>query len=188
MKRFANLLRREQGLTLIELLVSLTLFSVVALLVSTVMMFGFRSYHKVSVENKLRDEGDLLMSSVITELYTFGPDTVSASDTINADSKERQTSIILSRNNSVGGIDKVQISIENAALYIKDISLGGPSSSTGIDSRTTVSSRLGPESAIELECKINQTCESGLVHVKLQLISPGDDEGNGLSLESNFGF
>lgn len=188
MKKFANLLRQEQGLTLIELLVSLVLFSMLALLVSTVMMFGFRSYHKVSVENKLRDEGDLLMSSVITELYTFGPDTVAASKTINPDSKERETSIILTRINSEGGIDKVQISIANQALYIKDIPLKGPSSSTGIDARTAITSKLGPESAIELECNINQTCESGLVHVKLQLISPGDDKGKGLSLESNFGF
>lgn len=184
MKRFANLLRREQGFTLIELIVSLILFSVVALLVSTVMMFGFRSYHKVSVENKLRDEGDLLMSSIITELYTFGPDTVTASETINPDSNERETSIILSKDNSGGSIDKVQISIANGALSIQAI----PAADEFIDPKTTITSRLGPKSAIELECNISQTCESGLIHVKLQLISPGNEDGTGLSLESNFGF
>lgn len=187
MKRFVNFLRREQGFTLIELLAAVTLFSLVAVLISTVMMFGIRSYHKVSIENKLRDEGDLLMSAVITKMYTFGPDTVTANETINPVSKERETSIILNRDNGSGGINKVEISIANGGLTIHDISDPASSSSTEV-TNLAVTSRLGPESAIELECNITKPCESGLIHVKLQLVPNEDEDGEGLKLESNFGF
>lgn len=185
MNRFVNFLRREQGLTLIELIAAVTLFSLVAILISSVMMFGIRSYQKVSIENKLRDEGDLLMSSVITKMYTFGPNAVTASETINPDSKVRETSIILNRNNDRGGIDKVQISIANGVLSFHDIP--EPTSSSAIEvTNVDVTSRLGPESAIELECSLTKPCESGLIHVKLQLIS--NEDGKEMKLESNFGF
>lgn len=74
--RFANMWKREEGVTLIELIAVLSLMSMILGIISTTIFFGFRSYNTVGVENRLREEGDILMSSIITELYVFAPDHV----------------------------------------------------------------------------------------------------------------
>ncbi|MCQ4088777.1 prepilin-type N-terminal cleavage/methylation domain-containing protein [Saccharibacillus sp. JS10] len=74
--RFVKALKREDGVTLIELLAVLALMSIILGVISTTIFFGFRSYNQVSVENRLREESDVVMSSIITELYAFAPDRV----------------------------------------------------------------------------------------------------------------
>ncbi|MFD1903650.1 PilW family protein [Paenibacillus rhizoplanae] len=76
MRRYVECLKSQQGFTLIELIAAITIFSMVVGIISMVTMFGFRSYHKITIENSLRDEADIIMSSIINELYIFAPERV----------------------------------------------------------------------------------------------------------------
>ncbi|AIQ61255.1 PulJ/GspJ family protein [Paenibacillus borealis] len=197
MRKFVDLLRREQGFTLIELIAALSLFSLVSGLIYGVMMFGVQSYQRVTMENTLRDESDLLMSAIITEIYTFAPSTV-RSDT-------NQT-IFLQRDNINGGTDEVEIGIAGGQLVINEIPASNPASNQGTpdpadslatpvpadtyNTRTSTDSKLGPASSITLECSANtiQPCESGLLNINLSLVLQRGDNTRQLNLESKFGF
>lgn len=76
MRKYVECLKSQQGFTLIELIAAITIFSMVVGIISMVTMFGFRSYHKITIENSLRDEADIIMSSIINELYIFAPERV----------------------------------------------------------------------------------------------------------------
>ncbi|MNC11747.1 hypothetical protein D3C76_72770 [compost metagenome] len=196
MNKFANFLRREQGFTLIELIAALSLFSLVAGLIYGVMMFGVQSYQRVTMENTLRDESDLLMSAIITEMYTFAPTAV----------YEDSSSIFLQKENADGGLDKVEIAIAGKKLKIKEIPAANAGAHTEVpdpagstdtgavtdtyDTRTTTDSELGPASFIKLECSAGaiQPCESGLLNINLSLVLQRGDDIRTLDLESKFGF
>lgn len=197
MRKFVDLLRREQGFTLIELIAALSLFSLVSGLIYGVMMFGVQSYQRVTMENTLRDESDLLMSAIITEIYTFAPSTVR--------SGTNQT-IFLQRDNINGGTDEVEIGIAGGQLVINEIPASNPASNPGTpdpagslatpvpadtyNTRTSTDSKLGPASSITLECSANtiQPCESGLLNINLSLVLQRGDNTRQLNLESKFGF
>ncbi|MEK4325885.1 prepilin-type N-terminal cleavage/methylation domain-containing protein [Paenibacillus sp. FSL R7-0312] len=197
MRKFVDLLRREQGFTLIELIAALSLFSLVSGLIYGVMMFGVQSYQRVTMENTLRDESDLLMSAIITEIYTFAPSTVR--------SGTNQT-IFLQRDNINGGTDEVEIGIAGGQLVINEIPASNPASNPvtpdpadslatpvpadTYNTRTSTDSKLGSASSITLECSANtiQPCESGLLNINLSLILERGDNTRKLDLESKFGF
>lgn len=173
MNRFVDRLKREDGVTLLELIVALALFAMVSVLIYGVVSFGFKSYRDINIENKLRDEGDLLMSSIITELYTFGPERVHSKVEINQGTGNAEQVLVLERTGNPAGESKVLI--RDGRLYIGD-------------QEQTTSSSLGPHSAIELACEVGNACETGLIQVKLQLIPKGGEAGQALTLQSNFGF
>ncbi|MDG0790658.1 hypothetical protein OMP38_07160 [Cohnella ginsengisoli] len=66
-------------MTLIELIASISIMSMALLAIYGVIHFGFNTYHKVTIENSLRDEGDLIMSTVISQLYDKGATSVTQS-------------------------------------------------------------------------------------------------------------
>ncbi|MEK4046415.1 prepilin-type N-terminal cleavage/methylation domain-containing protein [Paenibacillus sp. FSL H8-0048] len=182
MRKFVDLLRKEQGFTLIELIAALSLFSLVSALVYGVMTFGVQSYQRVTMENTLRDESDLLMSAIITEIYTFAPNTIS-SDEVNK-------TILLRRDNLSGGIDEVAIGISGGQLVINELPTTEPTPGDTYNTRTSTDSTLGPNSSISLECSANsiQPCESGLLNIKLSLTLERGDTRRQLAVESKFGF
>lgn len=198
MRKFVDLLRKEQGFTLIELIAALSLFSLVSALVYGVMTFGVQSYQRVTMENTLRDESDLLMSAIITEIYTFAPNTIS-SDEVNK-------TIFLRRDNISGGIDEVAIGISGGQLVINELPTtdstsipaapdpaGSLTTSTSADTyntRTSTDSMLDPNSSMSLECSANSIhpCESGLLSIKLSLTLERGDTRRQLAVESKFGF
>ncbi|WP_342563292.1 prepilin-type N-terminal cleavage/methylation domain-containing protein [Paenibacillus sp. FSL R7-0345] len=193
MKRFADRLRREEGLTLIELIAALSLFSLVAGLIYGVMMFGIQSYERVTMENTLRDESDLLMSAIITEIYTFAPTTIYSSTSSN--NGVMDTAIYLQRDNVSGGTEKVKIGISDGELLIKEVPAGTPDNAvtpatSGEDVRTSITSELVPPSSVTLQCSANslQPCESGLININLSLEVKHGDNSRRLDLESKFGF
>lgn len=172
MKKFADLLRREQGLTLVELITAIALFAMVSALVYAVMSFGLRSYHAITAENKIRDEADLLMSAVITEMYTFAPETVS----------QTPDGILLKRSSSASGNNEETIEIRDGKLSIRSAS---PSSA---DIRTDITATLAADSEISLKCSTTTACSSGLLNIQLHLVSATGGKDFNLSLNSTFGF
>lgn len=70
MKVFAN----ERGLTLIELLVGLAITSIIAASAYGVFTAGMKAYKRIGIENQLRSEADILMTTIFNELYALAPD------------------------------------------------------------------------------------------------------------------
>lgn len=174
MKKFGNAAECEKGFTLIELIAAISLFAIVAGLIGSVTMFGFKSYHKITVENKLRDEADLVMSSIITQLYTFGSEEI----------KNINSGITLMRS----GNSPVQIQVDGSDIVIGDTRVGPGS----IDALHLDSSLIGSTIAVT---KVNQDIpnmtalyESGLVRIKLVLTYKTGDTEDTLSVDSQFGF
>ncbi|WP_416729623.1 PulJ/GspJ family protein [Fictibacillus sp. JL2B1089] len=60
----------EKGLTLIESLLSLVLFTIIGTVVYFVLLNGLTTEKKIYTETLIRDEADLVMSQIIDNLYT----------------------------------------------------------------------------------------------------------------------
>lgn len=60
----------QKGLTLIESLLSLVLFSIIGTVVYFVLLNGLTTEKKIYTETLIRDEADLVMSQIIDNLYT----------------------------------------------------------------------------------------------------------------------
>lgn len=65
-----KILNNEQGLTLIELLVSTVLVLVISILAFRVLIQGIDTSQSVQQETILRDEADIIISKFINNLYT----------------------------------------------------------------------------------------------------------------------
>lgn len=66
----------QRGLTLVESLLSLVLFSIIATAVYFVLLNGLKTENKIYNETLIRDEADLVMSEFINVLYTATPSKV----------------------------------------------------------------------------------------------------------------
>jgi len=62
--------KNERGLTLIELLAVLVLFSMIIGIVASVLVGGMKQYYKINTEALIRDEADILMTQFMNHLYS----------------------------------------------------------------------------------------------------------------------
>jgi hypothetical protein len=160
-------------LTLVELIAAMTLLSIAAGVIFSVITYGVNTYNRIETENALRDDADLLMSSIITELYSYGPDMI-AVDT---------DGIRLVRDN--GTREELRIFFENNRLRVGERT---------IDTRSDVGmlDQAVPEAAassIELKCTTSASeCSSGLIEIRLVLEQNHNGHNQQLTLESKFGF
>lgn len=173
MKEFAKRLRSEQGFTLVELIAALTVFAMIVGLISGVTMYGFRSYHKISVQNALRDEADLIMSSIITELYTYSPERLQ---------------------NISGGIELIKdgssprvIRVSGNKIVINGKESGAESGSPIAVQSNMAGSIITASTSDGRSCNVASLCNSGLIQIKLVLKYKGN-ETDKMELESQFGF
>lgn len=67
-KRIAKLFQKENGLTLIEVLAVLAISGIVLTVFYNVFLMGIKTYEKVGVEVKLRDEADYVLSDLLDVL------------------------------------------------------------------------------------------------------------------------
>jgi prepilin-type N-terminal cleavage/methylation domain-containing protein len=65
-----NKVLNQKGLTLIESLLSVVLFSIIGTVVYFVLLNGLNTEKKIYNETLLRDEADLVMSQIIDNIYT----------------------------------------------------------------------------------------------------------------------
>ncbi|NMO96659.1 PulJ/GspJ family protein [Paenibacillus lemnae] len=184
MKKFVNRiqLHRQDGFTLIELIAALAVFSLIAGLISAVTIFGFRQYNRITLENSLREEGDIAMSSVMTELYTFAPDYIM--------NVEGSSGIILQKGEG-DTAEKRRIEIVNGTLVMGQASLEAADLETGspyeIDADLT-GSLIQAQTADGRACRSSAPCASGLIDIRLKLTRTAQQENHGMELESKFGF
>lgn len=176
MKEFAKRIRiREQGFTLVELIAAVTVFAMIAGIISGLTTFGMRSYERISIQNELRDEADFIMSSIITKLYTYAPDKV--------------------QNTSNGnGIELIRSGVTQETIEVvgNQIIISGNGTGQGTNSPLEVRSELGDSeitayTADGRKCTISSLCSSGTIEIKLVLKYEGSNE-NKLELRSQFGY
>jgi hypothetical protein len=80
MNRFANICKNEQGISMIELLGTLVIVSVAAVSMYGVLTMGLKTYQKITIEAKLRDEADYVVSMIMNKLYSSDYDDVKYDD------------------------------------------------------------------------------------------------------------
>ncbi|MGO4181912.1 PilW family protein [Paenibacillus sp. MCAF9] len=162
MRKYVSKLRNEEGISLIELIASMALLSIFGGIIYSVLVFGIGTYNKIEVENSLRDEGDLVMSSVINELYTFAPDLIGSTG----------YGIELSKSDPV---EVKMIKIDNGEIMVGNRDL-------------KIKSTIAPASTIKLICEKPGACSTGLIEIKLVLNQTHAGKTQQLALESKFGF
>lgn len=170
MKRFVRRLRGEEGgLTLIELIASISIMSMALLAIYGVIQFGFNTYHKVTIENSLRDEGDLIMSTVISQLYDKGATSVSQSSY---------------------GIDLTAIDDGTYSIRLTDERLEIVNTKTSAVQPVETDSKIDQaRSGITLVCTpASPICGSGRIDIKLVLYQMYGGRRQELELDSRFGF
>lgn len=63
-------MNNQKGLTLVELLAAIVIFSFIIIFATTILINSLKSYANISSDTILRDEADLIMASLIKEFYT----------------------------------------------------------------------------------------------------------------------
>lgn len=66
-----KLLTNDRGLTLIELLAAIVIASMVGAVAYAVLFNGLHTYDRVKGEADLRDEADIIIAELISDLYTL---------------------------------------------------------------------------------------------------------------------
>lgn len=61
----------NKGLTLVELLATLTILSFIGIVIYSVLFNGIRSYERTMEETKLRDEADYIMANFIDKFFVL---------------------------------------------------------------------------------------------------------------------
>ncbi|WP_394233118.1 PilW family protein [Niallia oryzisoli] len=59
----------EKGLTLVELLISLSLFGVISVLIISILFNGMNSYKNVNSQISLHDEGNYIMNKLVNPIF-----------------------------------------------------------------------------------------------------------------------
>lgn len=181
MKKFVNKLRSENGYTLVELIAAISLASIIAGIIFTTITFGVNSYQKIQIENELRDEADLVMSTVISELYTFSPKEIEKFD------DGDQHGIKLSSGPDIRKlyIEKNSIS-STGTLYIngKEFDIRSNIVIDDLDETKTssISIKCGSTSVYEGKCS------TGMINIRLTLSQEQGGHIGQLTLDSKFGF
>jgi prepilin-type N-terminal cleavage/methylation domain-containing protein len=65
-KRLIN----EKGITLVELLATIVLISIIGALSYSLLSQGYSNYQRINAESELRDEADIIMSTLIKDLFS----------------------------------------------------------------------------------------------------------------------
>lgn len=79
-KNFRLIYRRDEGLSLIEILVSIVIASILSAVILTVFLLGAKSFKQTDAISDVRSEADIMISSVLSDITTSGYDFVRLSD------------------------------------------------------------------------------------------------------------
>ncbi|ANF95735.1 type II secretion system protein [Paenibacillus bovis] len=218
MKLFVERLRSQNGFTLIEVLAALLITGIMTAVIYAVAVFGLRSYLQINGENILRANGDILTSSIITQLYDFAPEKVRQ-----ITSGDHPVGIRLERASQLSGspagdMEISDIYIYGGVLYIGKVQQIAAVNKSVLSSGLQLPSDAAPGSllhdnnhdgvddlarAVVLENRLQLDSGStiaiqsqdgstfyttGIINVLLDLSNDSQGQDQQMTLESSFGF
>lgn len=218
MRRFVDQLRSQDGFSLVEVLAALIITGIMAGVIYGLALFGFRSYYQINTDNLLRSNGDILTSSIITQMYSFAPERVrqitsggnpvgirlervSQASTAQPGDMEMSDVYIYGGVLYIGNVQ--QVAAVNKALLSTNLEL--PATSTqgallhdanqdGIDDLARAVALQGRivldnSSTIAIQSPDGSTFyTTGIMNILLKLSSNSQGQNNSIALQSSFGF
>ncbi|WP_339173230.1 prepilin-type N-terminal cleavage/methylation domain-containing protein [Anoxybacillus sp. FSL W8-1294] len=194
MKVFAN----ERGLTLIELLVGLAITSLIAASAYGVFTTGTKAYKRIGIENQLRSEADILMTTIFNELYALAPDGLKK-DESNDYKLTFVNQIKKDIDESTGLVEEKEVEEKEKADQTLQIMIDKTNETLLINGKQVTPSnlRIVPEqSEFQYKCMREQQniCKSGVISIRLSV--QDNDHRNPddplytepFTLQSQFGF
>lgn len=69
MRHYANLLKNNQGFTIIEVLAAFVISTLVLAIAYGLLLAGMKTYEKIGIEQSMRDEADYVVSRIMQTFY-----------------------------------------------------------------------------------------------------------------------
>lgn len=196
-----NNFKSEKGITVVELLLALTVSTIVLAIIFPIFTNGIKNYQAVNSEIALRNEADYIVGTILNEIYLFYPDTVKQEIDENkitlrrsfittADGKRR---FIV--NDGILNIpsgyttEKLEFEIKDNNFYIVRDDTYTKVNSDKINILTD--SVEGYMSTIKLlDCPTERACKNGTLQIifALDFVDTENNRNQPLMLESTFGF
>jgi Tfp pilus assembly protein PilE len=157
-------LKNSQGITLVELLSSLSLVGVIGILTYSILFNGIQTHERIMEETKLRDEADYIMANFIHDFYH-----IKKSEIVDffVDSNKNNYYFKICKQKSVGSCDHVDIGIKNAKIY----SSNGELTPLSPDVELANDSKIVLHDENKDEYEINLVMKSKTTNQKLELKS-----------------
>lgn len=155
MNRFV---RNQKGLTLIELLMAITISSIIIVTIYSVFLTGIKAYQKIGIEGFLRDEADYVLSMIVNEMNKSSVDFISYCETDSGIREVNCIELIDSKLINVAEdakeiVEEQDKEIKKIRFYFGDSIDMGITLNNGPEVRSTISSNLAifTNSTIELK-------------------------------------
>ena len=181
----------EKGITLIELLATLTVLMVVLPVIYGVFSSGLKLYNKIQIEGQLRDDADYAVTMVMNTFYSYPFDEVTGCG-------DNCIELINNRATTVGKEDKKSFYTVNKNKDLNEkstsIKIHFPDKNKNgvieINGKSLDVNSNFSHSMISLTCQNNSlSCEGGkdgMIHIDLQLNNERLEKP--FHLKSQFGF
>lgn len=112
--------KKEDGVTLFELLAVLAISGIVLSTVYGVFITGINLYKKIGIESQIKEEADYIVSNVLNELYAFSPDDAIFDENKDALSLFKKTDLQLSNKDFVTSTEIDSADIQKVVLQLVD--------------------------------------------------------------------
>jgi Prokaryotic N-terminal methylation motif len=185
----------EKGITLVELLATMTVLMIVMPVIYGVFSTGFNLYNKIQVEGQLRDDADYSVTMVMNSLYSFPFDYVKSCGTncielvdntsTQIENVEGQSFYTIQQNKQLDAETSIQIKIIEKSDEGKSINV------FEIDGKILETNSNFEHSTISYSCtnfldSAELQCKSAMID--LDLVLSNERLEDPFRLESQFGF
>jgi prepilin-type N-terminal cleavage/methylation domain-containing protein len=186
----------ERGVTLIELLATITISSIMLSVIYGVFITGLNLYNKIAIEGQLRDDADYVVTRVMNKLYSLPFDHIEY-----CPNSPEGTCIILENDKYVGidqyndllDINPEKDYVENGNKVSTTTKIELAETETGfyqfkIDEEILSTQANFKDSTITFQCSKEQNgnCVSAMIHIDLSVQHPTIHKT--LRLASKFGW
>ncbi|NMH69886.1 prepilin-type N-terminal cleavage/methylation domain-containing protein [Bacillus sp. RO3] len=176
----------NRGVTLIELLLTLTISAILLPVTYGAVITGYKIYEKVSIDAQLREDADYVSAMVMKNLYSYPFDGIdqcsgSTGDCMNfINSSEKKVSPY--NDKSFYEVEDEEVLNDNQSLQLVEVDGKGQWSFNGVI-LTTSSDFKG--SSVSSSCT-SYPCKDAIIELRYKVSHPNFDKS--LYLESSFGF
>ncbi|MBD8015827.1 prepilin-type N-terminal cleavage/methylation domain-containing protein [Microbacterium sp. APC 3898] len=119
MNKGLKIIKDHKGVTLVELLATIIIVGIVGALAFSVLFQGYSNYQRIKVESELRDEADLIMASMVKDLFVLKKSQISLKN--QCTSGVNNSFIEVKKPGAVAGTTEIyKTGFENGKVIVKD--------------------------------------------------------------------